>query len=141
MIRNATKAIAEALDAAEIKYRITEPGEGSTLIVGFKAENVSSIEIKFISLDDDNDVAVRLFSLVKVPENKTAQVLTCLNELNGKFRYVNFYIDSDNDVTISYDFPVRTTADNVGAIGVEMTHRFVKIADEAYPMIMKAIWG
>lgn len=118
---------------------MNEEDSFSDVSVGFNCKNVNSIEVRFISTDDDSDVKVRLFSLLRVPTEKQSAVLEQLNILNNRYRFVRFFLDNDNDVNIAYDFTVSTSSDCLGASCFEMLRRFVDIADEAYPEIMKAL--
>ena len=48
----------------------------------------------FLSVDDDNDVRIVLFGLVRdVAEEKQAEMLKAINECNNKFRYIKFILD------------------------------------------------
>lgn len=139
MIYKATKLIQAELEESNIKCTIEETPSSSYVRVGYNCDNVSSIVVRFISSDDDNDVAARIWTLAKATPAKRAAVLEAINELNAKYRYVFFYLDDDNEVNVGYDFPLRTT--NVGAIAREILNRMVNIADEAYPILMKALWS
>ena len=129
MVYNATKLIKKAFDSNDINCRIRETESTSAVEAGFSGENAPNFIVRFISTDDDNDVAIRILSFVKVPEKKRAAVLDAINSLQRRFRYVNYTID----------LPMRTQ--NVGDVCVEMFIRIVKIADDSYPVLMKAIWS
>ena len=140
MIFAATKAIEAAMKAKELKYSIRESEKTSAVRVGFDRDGFSAA-FHFISSDDDTDVAVRILDLVTIPEPKRASILTTLNELNNEYRYLKFCLDGDGDVRVEYDFPVSTPMDQVGAFAYEVLARGVKICDDAYPRLMKAIWA
>lgn len=139
MIRKATAAIARAYDANEWHYTIDEVGDKSVLKAKFNAKQAGSVEILYISTDDDSDVAVRIFRYVNGVASKEPELLEAINELNCKYRFVKFVLDKDCDVQIEYDLPVRCA--DVGATAVEMANRLVDIADEGYPVIMRALWA
>ena len=139
MVYNASKLIQEAFEDNKIKCRINETKSTSAVEAGYSGSNVSGITMRFISTDDDNDVACRIFSFLKVPESKRGAVLEAMNTLQRKYRYVTFTLDDDNEIHIGHDLPVRTV--NVGDVCVEMFIRMAKIADDAYPIFMKAIWS
>ena len=139
MVYKATKAIAEALEAKGIKYSVNELSKSSNVKVGVSGKNVSHFDIRFISSDDDNDVSVRVYSLVKVPEAKLETMLEKLNEMNDQYRYARFHVDSDNEVTVSFDMAL--CVDNVGDIAFELVARLMKIVDDSYPDLMKIIWS
>lgn len=136
----ATRRINEVLkQATNFKVFTDENEKNSSVWVQFAIDNGPTYRIKFISTDDDNDVAVRVFSLVTVAEDKRIQLATVLNELNGKFRFVKFYIDSDGGINVEYDYPLRSSDPSESA--EEMIVHFVKIIDDAYPVLMRAMWS
>lgn len=137
----ATKLIAQAMDDAGLKYRADENEKNSYIIAGFGVDNGPDVRVQFISTDNDNDVAIRLFGLVGIKdEAKKVAVCTVLNQLNAKYRYLKFVLDKDGDVNVEYDLALRTSDEKVGPICCEVFIRMMKIIDEAYPMIMRAMW-
>lgn len=141
MICSATRLIAAELEQHGLIYRVNEEDSFSDVTVGFNCKNINSIEVRFVSTDDDSDVKVRLFSLLRVPVEKRGVVLEQLNTLNNRYRFSKFSLDDGGDVNMAYDFAVSTGSDCIAACCFEMLRRFVNIADEAYPEIMKALWS
>ena len=100
----ATKRIYNALKAKEGLKVFTEENEKSSEVwLQFPVKNGGNYRIKFISTDNDNDVAVRVFGLLRVDDTQKAKILEALNALNVKYRYVKFCCDNDGDVNIEYD--------------------------------------
>jgi len=124
---------------ANLKVFIDETDTSSNVWLQFGIKNGGNYRIRFISKDDDNDVAVRVFSLVEVDESKQAKVLPIINQLNSKYRFVKFVLDSDGDINLEYDYLVRCPNPAVSAR--EIVIRIVKIVDEAYPELMRAMWA
>ncbi len=136
----ATKRIYSALKAKEGLKVFTEENEKSSEVwLQFPVKNGGNYRIKFISTDNDNDVAVRVFGLLRVDDTQKAKILEALNALNVKYRYVKFCCDNDGDVNIEYDYPVRS--ENPENSAEEIVIRFVKIIDDAYPQLMHALWN
>ena len=126
------------MDKNGIKY--TDIGERAVQ-VKYRAENINSISV-YVSFDERNEgrtVQFASWGWANVPESKYAQGLVVCNMLNEKFRWVKFYIDKDRDVCVEADAIVDD--ETVGEECREMVSRLVTIADEAYPAIMKAIYG
>lgn len=141
MIYKATKLIKEEMERQGLKYSIEEFEDGSTLWVRFTINNGPSLQVKFISLDDKNDVAIRLFRIVEnVEESKVDEMLKAVNECNCEYRYLKFILDDECDVNIEYDLALRAENTSVGAEACEILVRIVKIVDEVYPKFMKIIW-
>ena len=142
MIFNATSIIAEKFDTHDIKYRIVELEQASIIEAGYQIECGPAVVVKFISRDEDNDVAIRLYNLVHhVPDNKKARIQEVCNELNNKVRFYKFNIDDDNDVNAEYDLMVSVTDECVGEIAVEAFARIMHILDEEYCHFMEALYS
>ena len=140
MMHQATRAIYEALKKVSgLKPFTDEVGESSNVWLQFSLENGGSYRIRFISSDEDNDVSVRVFSLISLKGEQRANILPAINFINNKFRSVKFAVHKDGDVNVEYDFPVRTI--DPSACAEEIAIRFVQIIKEAYPILMKAMWG
>ena len=136
----ATKRIYNALKAKEgLKVFTGENEKSSEVWLQFPVKNGGNYRIKFISTDNDNDVAVRVFGLLRVDDTQKAKILEALNALNVKYRYVKFCCDNDGDVNIEYDYLLRS--ENPENSADEIMFRFVKIIDEVYPQLMHALWG
>lgn len=142
MIYKATTLIKQEMDKQGLKYSVEEFNDRSIIFAGFGIENGPNVRVQFISQDNDNDVAIRLFGFVNgVSESKMEKMAQVVNECNRKFRYLKFVLDSDRDINIEYDIPLRTTDEAVGAEACEIFIRIMKIADECYPMFMRVIWS
>ena len=135
----ATEEIKRAFDARKLKYHIMDNGEVSAVEAGISGEKYSGLEVVFFSPDDDNDVAVRIMKICKVPSDRMAHMLVAVNKCNEKFRYVKLVIDKDRDVNLEYDMPLKN--ENVGDIAVEMLVRIMKMMEEIYPVLMKAMYA
>lgn len=122
-----------------IKYAFDEQEDSQIIRAGIPIENGPRIMVLFIARDDDNDIAVRVFGLIsQVKEPQKKELLDALNICNSKFRFYKFYIDADNDVNVEYDF--LTEANNIGPMALEALVRISSILDEAYPIMMKALY-
>ena len=63
MLFHATNLITEAFDRHGIKYHVDEREDVSIVLAGFAIRMGPQIDVRFISNDDDNDVAIRVFGL------------------------------------------------------------------------------
>lgn len=135
----ATKEICQAFDKEGFKYSTEETEKSSRVTSTWGVKNGNNYRIQYISCDDDSDVSIRVYALLHIEDDKIAPILVALNKVNSTYRYAKFILDEDCDVDVEFDLPVATV--NVGSSCVEMTHRFVNIIDEAYPILMKALWS
>ncbi len=75
----------------------------------------------------------------RAPAEKLADVIFACNELNNSYKWVTYYVDRDNDV-ICHDDAILTV-ENAADEAFELLVRILKIAEEAKPVIMKAIYA
>ena len=59
---------------------------------------------------------------------------------NIRFRFVKCVIDT-NDHTVQAEADVAFRSHDVGDICLEYVSRCINICDDAYPELMKALWG
>ncbi len=124
------------MDANGIKY--TDRDEHTVRVV-YNGDNLNSIPV-IVIFDEDGENIVQFvcFEVANYEQDKLANGLITCNALNQKYRWVKFYLDSDNDIRVEMDAYVST-----GTVGEEcanLVRRTVSIIDKAYPTIMKSIW-
>ena len=144
MIRRASRLVAEGFDREAIEYgnRIEEyDDDASGVEAGFTVRNGPRICAKFISGDEDNTVAIRIFGLIHVTEDKWPQIIRAINDVNNDYRYISFSMDEDGDVNAKYDLPVSLEDGQVGKVAAEIFVRITQIIDEVYPDFMRAMWA
>ena len=129
------------LDQKDVKYTYYAPeGErNEAMRISFSGKNKDSIVVTFFFDASGDSINVKSFSVAKVPAEKLMDCYVVLNELNAEYRWVKFYIDSDNEITVSGDAIVEpgSAADEC----MEILVRYINIVDEVYPRIMKVIWA
>ena len=136
MIYRATQIVYDALIEDNFKCSIREGENSSTVVAGVNGDNCT-FDVLFISQDNENDVSVRIYDLCRFKDVKRDAVLAACNKCNCAYRFVRFTADEDNTVTVSADVPVETA--NPGKVCVELFIRCMRIVDECYPEIMRAI--
>jgi len=140
-MKHATAIIEKKMKEEGFKLAAEEDGmEGASYVMaGFTVENGPDVAVMFISQDDDNDVSVRLFGLAHVPEEKKLFVYPVLNQLSEQYRFIKFIMDGEGYVNIEYDFLTEVSDECLGDCCCEIFVRIMKIVDEAYPVLMKAL--
>ena len=141
MVTKTTKLIEEAFKAQNWNYSIDEhpSGQSSALVTGFDLKSGRSLQILFISssLERGEDLAIRVFQFVSVPEGRSDAALRACNEANSKYRFAKFTCRDNSSINIEMDMPAE--AQNAGAEAVELLYRLLDIADDAYPLFEKAL--
>ena len=63
------------------------------------------------------------------------------NVLNHKIRYMKFYLDTDGDINVEYDFPMRSPDNGIGEMAFEIFARMMHILNSEYGVFMKALYS
>jgi len=133
--------VADFMDSKGFHHSgVQQNSNGANYIQFSITGEATNVRFTVIFNEEGHDAAIRAFDFVEhIPDSKYAECLVCCNELNMKFRYVKFYIDNDNSITLEDDAVIdeETAGDEVLRLSFTMMH----IADEAYPILMKAIYG
>lgn len=138
----ATKLIAETFEKRGVKFDVVSHHGSEQLLAGFSVECGPNVIMRFISRDNDNDVAARIFGLIaNTPKEKRARLMDACNVLNHKIRYMKFYLDTDGDINVEYDFPVHSPDDGIGEMAFEIFVRMMQILDSEYSIFMKALYS
>ena len=141
MTYHATELITEAFDRHDIKYHVVENEDASIVEAGFAVDLGPQVVARFISRDDSNDVAIRIFGLIcKIPEDRRAAVLEACNTLTGKMRFFKFYLDRENSVNMEADLPVAVGDDSVGECCFELFVRSMQILDAEFHTLAEALY-
>jgi len=135
-MNTAIKMFTDYMDKKDVHYTVED--EDRVRIV-FNGKNMPSISLRFIFGDDGRDVAIRVFSIAKVPDNKIKDTCVVCSKLNSRFRWIKFYLDRDNEVTASDDAVLDPYT--TGEECFELLLRSTDIVDKAYPEIMRSLWS
>lgn len=138
-MQETTKKFLQYMDKNQIKYEVQERENHDWVGVTFTGDNLRAIILQFFFSKETEDFALRVFSIAKVPENSTVDILKVCNDLMIKYRWMRFYLDENNEVTAAYDASV--TLETSDLISATIMFRTVNIVDECYPQIMKALWA
>ncbi len=125
------------LEEKGIKYTTDDE---TKVRVSFNVDNAPSIAVNvFFDKEGAGKVRFVVWSIGKFPDAKLAAGMAACNALNAKYRWVKFYIDSDNEGCADMDAIVDE--ETVGPECYELLLRMVNIVDEAYPEIMRALYA
>lgn len=130
------------MDAKDIKHsdiEVTDSGMEKVTVI-YTGDSIPSIRMIFFFSKDCEDVAIRVFDIVKLPENRVDGFFKVVNEANRRFRFFKFVLDT-NDNTVQAEMDAAFRTHDVGEICLELMGRCVDICDKAYPDFMKALWA
>ena len=125
------------LDEKHLPYNELKDG---VIEIYQKKENIQSVRI-IVGFDsvESNRPWFKCYDLGHFDDDKYAAGLLACNEANKKYRWMRFYIDSDNDVTVDADAIV--SEESVFEEVIEIIVRMLDIVNDVYPMFMKARWA
>ncbi len=139
MANMSAKMVASYFTNEGLKFEVDGDDE-EVIRISFNADNLERIRLSLFFNEENTNVAVRVFNLCKVEESKKPAIYAACNKLNDDYRWAKFCIDEeDNTVTVATDGVIRM--DVAGEIAHELVMRLVNITDEAYPILMKALWA
>lgn len=137
---SSTKQFTDFLDQDETKYTYNGNIKDRDIVkIFFETKNISSLCVTFYFDDSGENVAVRVFDLIKFQENKLPSMLAAINDQNAKYRFAKFVIDTD-DCTAQVEIDACFREHDIGEICSELLARCVSICDDSYADLMKAIW-
>lgn len=138
----ATNLIAETFEKYGVTYRVIQNIGVEKLQVEFPVNSESNVVVKFISHNNDNDIAVRISGLLlKTPEEKRYRVMQACNVLNQENRFLTFVRDINGDINLKYDFLKRTPDIGVGEMAYEIFVRSKDALNDGYSLLMKALYS
>lgn len=139
---NATNLIAETFEERGVKFDVVSHHGNEQLLAGFSVDCGPNVIMRFISRDNDNDVAAGIFGLItNTPTEKRARVMEACNVLNHKIRYMKFYLDTDGNINVEYDFPMHSPDNGIGEMAFEVFARMMHILNSEYSVFMKALYS
>lgn len=139
MIYPSTQEIYDVFMENELQCGIEERGEISVVHIGITSKE-TSYQAQYISRNENNDVAMRIYNLLKFPQEKLDAVIAAVNQANTALRFFKFSVDQKGcTVDLEYDFPLSITG--IGAAALEMLNRSADVIDRSYPDLMKVVSG
>jgi len=134
----AAKNTALYFDSRKYKYEIFGE-DGDIILLSMLMDNREPIKVALIFSKDGTSVSIRNTDLAKVPEGKAEQAIRVCNELNLNFRWIKFAYD-DERKTIQASDDAVIQLESCGEEVFRCCGQLMDIADEAYPLIMKALY-
>ena len=98
------------------------------------SNEVNQVKISLL-FSENNDVAIRCFSLYNVPEQKLSAILFALNMLNSQYRDGKLFIDEDNDIQLASDVYFSEDLNEALDLCVNAFKCFTRIIDSVLPKI------
>lgn len=127
------------LDEIGCNYRCETTSEGETyLSLGLSGDNFPGLHF-CVLFDNDASAEIKCFNVCKFPETKNLLMLQVVNSLNCKYRWTTFSATPAGAVCAAIS--VEATEDTAVEILFGALGRINAIIDEAYPILMKALYA
>lgn len=133
------KAITKEMERDNLRYQVHERDDST--IIQFSFKDMIPVEI-FYDIDDDSDAKIVSYVVSDVSNDKKEAMRNAIEELNQKYKFVKLYLDSDNDVCISYDFEFYgDDMEAIGKHGLFVLLRICKIIVKCIPVLLRAVYS
>ncbi len=114
--------------------------EEETVVVAlWKLEN-TKLKVFFDFSEDNQRVHIVGTDFITVPDDKLEKALEVVNDCNGEYRWVKFYLDKEHGQILAQD-DALIELDSCAQEVFKLMGCMTQIVDEAYPRMMKALWG
>ncbi len=113
------------LDRRKIRY--TANAEKKIVSCKYDGDNFKGQSFTFFFDDDGESFSVRAYSIEQFTKNQLDDAYAFCNSVNADYRWITFYIDSDDELTARADSIANPR--NIGARGYELLSRIVRITD------------
>lgn len=133
----AFKLLKATLDSKNVEYDVLSEEDG-VIRTGFPL-NGTSIKM-LISVSKDRYVSITGFDFVNIPEDKLGVCYVVANACNAKYSHIKFYVDEEHN-TMRTENDAIIQPDSLEDEVFEIIVRMLKVVEDAYPLIMKAIWS
>lgn len=101
--------------------------------------NLPQLHIALV-FDSAPSVQCRTLWFSQANDDKYADVLNVINELNREYRFIKISMDpSDGEIICEYDFHINP--ETVGDDAFRVVATISLLCDTVYPRIMKKLWG
>ena len=109
-----------------LKYR--KNAERASVLLNYNADNFDSLDFGFYFDDSGKSVALKVYSIMKFKKEQLPIAYEFCNAMNAKWRWVRFYVDSDDE--LAADLDAYISKESAGDECLELLHRAVSIVDD-----------
>ncbi|MBQ8053718.1 MAG: YbjN domain-containing protein [Lachnospiraceae bacterium] len=129
--------ISKYMDSKGWHYQVLQ--EGALIKTGFNGKNAQKVDLYIHIEEERNEVHLRSFNYIRVPEDKMNNILRLCSQMNKTYSWVKFYVDEkDMTVTLADDAVVEPSTCGDETFG--LMYRMLLICDDAYPEFMRALY-
>lgn len=127
------RAFTAQLDEDGTSYRVD--AEMQVVRLSYKGENFDGQSFTFVFDDNGTSCQLYAFSIEAFEEDQLADAYEFCNNLNAKYRWLKFYIDTEHELTAKVDAIV--SPETVGRICKELLFRAVDLVDDICKLLQE----
>ncbi|MBR7117714.1 MAG: YbjN domain-containing protein [Clostridia bacterium] len=127
-VDKAVDAFIAALKSEGIKFNKSD--DKPSVFINYSGDNFDSLTFSFFFDDDGESVAIKVFSIKQFEKSELDEAYEFCNKMNNEWRWIRFYVDSDDEFTADMDAVVRPNDKACGQECVGLLHRAVRIVDK-----------
>ncbi len=129
--------ICKYMDSKGWHYQATP--DGTLIKTGFSGKNAQKIDLYIHIEEERNEVHLRSFNYIRVPDDKMNNILRLCSQMNKKYSWVKFYVD-ENDMTVTLADDAVVEPSTCGDETFGLMYRMLLICDDAYPEFMRSLY-
>lgn len=144
-MNRACEVLCQVLDEHNMKYDAIKAENGDCVVLRFSSKSFNNLPLQFDFIENEStSVSMKSFSVCVINEQKLSKMLSVVNELNNKYRYLTFAVEYDEvdenyRVCVSVDFVVIESFEK--QLLETYIYLFNAIIENAYPIIMAGAYS
>ncbi len=135
------QVLEDIFNERDLNFDVKQVGEKTIFRLPMSAKNGPGLNVH-LNVSERGDAQIRCYLAKNVEDYQHETLLSVINYLNSHYRYITLSIDSDGDISATYDFTFFSEDEDVITKQVlTMLYLVSDIMDKCTPKIMKAIWS
>ena len=117
-----------ALKSEGIKF--SKSDDKASVFIQYDGDNFEDLTFSFFFDEGGEALSIKVFSIMQFTKDQLPDAYKFCNEMNNEWRWIRFYVDSDDEFTADMDAAIHPTSSTCGQEIVNMLHRAVRIVDK-----------
>lgn len=137
-----SQVVEDIFNKLNMHFEIIKSDDTTVFLMPMSAKNAPSLNVKLYVFENDS-MQVRSYLAKDVKDYQRNAIMSVINDLNIKYRYITLSIDDDGDVAAVYDSFKFVSEDETVITKqlIRMLYTVSEVMDQCIPPIMKAIWS
>ena len=124
----ACDAFTSALRSEGINFNKSD--DKPSVFIKYNGDNFNNLTFSFFFDEGGEAVSIKVFSIFQFSKSQLPDAYKFCNEMNNEWRWIRFYVDSDDEFTADYDAVIHPNSPTCGSECVALLRRAVRIVDK-----------